>query len=73
MPYLKVTMSLDLTKLDNILTRICLLNDNPAIKANDTQSLTEGIYYLITKFPIIGRFLESFRTNKDNYNNRISL
>jgi len=70
MPYVKVIMFLGFTKLDNILTRICLLVENSAIKANDTQSLAEGIYNIITKFPIIGRYLESFRiSNNNNYNN----
>jgi hypothetical protein len=66
MPYFKIIMFLGLTKLDNIFTRIYLL-DYSAIKANSTQSLVEGIYNLITKFPIIGR-LFSIRSNGYNYN-----
>lgn len=69
-------MSLGLTKLDNILTRISILIEKSAIKPNNTKSLSEGIYNIITKFPIIGRFLESFKTyqiNKLNFANPFKL
>lgn len=66
MPYVKFRMFLSLTKLDNILTRICLLVENLDIKADDTQGLAEGIYNIITKFTIIGRYLESPRINYNN-------
>ena len=42
-PYVKVIMSSGLTKLDDIVRRVCLLIENPVIKANHTQSLDEGI------------------------------
>jgi len=68
MPCVKFIILLGLPKLENILTRICFLVENLAIKPNDTQGLAKGIYNIIIKFPIIGRFLESFRGNKNNYN-----
>jgi hypothetical protein len=61
LPYFKVIMFLGLTKLDNLLTRIYLV-DHSASLTNSTQSLAEGIYNIITKFPIIGRFFNSFRS-----------
>ena len=37
------------------------------MKATSNQSLAEGIYNIITKFPIIGRFFNSFRSYDYNY------
>jgi hypothetical protein len=60
-------MFLGLTKLENLFTRINLV-ENSDIKANGTQPLAEGIYNIITKFPIFGRLLYSFRLYDYNYN-----
>ena len=67
MPYVEFIMFLGLTKLDDLLTRVYLVH-NLAIITNSTQSLSEGIYNIITKFPIIGRFFNSFRSYDYNYN-----
>ena len=66
LPYFKVIMFLGLTKLDNLFSHIYLADDS-AMKATSNQSLTEGIYNIITKFPIIGRFFNSFRSYDYNY------
>lgn len=67
LPYFKVIMFLGLTKLNNLLSRIYLA-DYSAIKATSNQSLAEGIYNIITKFPIMGRLFTSFRSYNYNYN-----
>lgn len=69
MPYVKVVMYLSLTKLDYLITRIFGLIENSEIKGDNTQSLHQGIYNIITKFPIIGRLLGSFKTYKNDYDN----
>ena len=66
-PYVKVIMSLGLTKLYNIFTQICLLVENSTIKTDYHETLTEGIYNILVKFPIIGRYLELFKISHKNY------
>lgn len=66
LPYFKLIMLLGLTKLDNLLTRIYLVYHSASL-TNSTQSLAEGIYNIITKFPIIGRFFNSFRSYDYHY------
>lgn len=66
-PYFKFIIFLGLTKLENLFTRIFLV-ENSDIKANGTQPLSEGIYNIITKFPIIGRLFYSIRSYYYNYN-----
>lgn len=67
LPYFKVIMFLGLTKLNNLLSHIYLA-DYSAMKTTSNQSLAEGIYNILTKFPIIGRFFNSFRSYDYNYN-----
>jgi hypothetical protein len=67
LPYFKVIMFLGLTKLNNVLSRIYLA-DYSAMKATSNQSLAEGIYNIITKFPMMGRLFTSFRSYVYNYN-----
>jgi len=73
-PLVKFILALGLTNATHIFDRISLLFENTASKnsnseslANGTQPLAEGIYNIITKFPIIGRLLYSFRSNNFNY------
>ena len=67
LPYFKVIMFLGLTKLNNLLSRVYLA-DYSAMKTTSNQSLAEGIYNIITKFPIMGRLFSSFRSYGYNYN-----
>lgn len=67
LPYFKVIMFLGLTKLNHLLSRI-YLTDYSAMKTTSNQSLAEGIYNIITKFPIMGRLSSSFRSYGYNYN-----
>jgi hypothetical protein len=68
MPYVQNILSLILTKLDTLVTRICFLVENSS-KGNDTQSLAEGIFYIVTNLPVVGRLLQSFMTITNNHYN----
>lgn len=72
MPYLEVVMSLGLIKLESIITHICIWVKDSAGRLYNTQSLLDGFYNILTKFPIIGRYLLSFRTNYPHYTARVN-
>ena len=74
LPFVKFILGVGLTNATNIFNKICLFIENTGSKNSNSESLAKGLYKILTKLPLLGRYLESTikGLNVDISNNRSS-